>query len=113
MQSTVEQCQAFVDEDFDRVLGLAGLVQPARRLALVGDRGEGADRSRPGQGQRRGLVAGLDSPRPSPAPAAGRRRARRLQDEDALLALGTVGARQVATVGERQRPGEVELDESE
>jgi CTP:molybdopterin cytidylyltransferase MocA len=27
--------------------------------------------------------------------------------------LGPLGARQVATVGERQRPGEVELDESE
>jgi hypothetical protein len=36
-----------------------------------------------------------------------------LQNQDALLTLRPFGARQVAPVGEWQRSGEVELDESE
>jgi hypothetical protein len=113
VQGPVQQRQSLVDEDVDGVLGLAGLVQPARRLSLIRERGEGADRGRAGQGQGLRLVAEIDPAGPAPAPAGGARRADPLEDEDALRRLGPLGARQVATVGERQRPGEVELDESE
>ena len=111
MQGPVQQGESLVDEDVDRVLRLADLVQPAGRLALVGEGGEGADRGRPAEGQRRRLVGGFDPPRPALAPAGGG--ADLLQDQDALRTLGPSGARQVATVGQRQRPGEIELDESE
>ena len=112
VEGAVEQRQPFVGEGLDRVLGLTGLVQPARRLALAGQGREGADRGRPGQGQRSGIVVGLDSARPAPPPARGRR-PDLLQDQDALLALGAARSRQVAPVGQRQGSGEVELDESE
>jgi hypothetical protein len=114
VQGSVEEGQPFVDKDVYRVLGLAGLVQPARRFVLVGKWSEGADRGCPGQGQGRRLVVDLDldPPRPSPPPAAGRC-AERLQDKNALPALAPARPRQVAAVGEWQRPGEVELDESE
>lgn len=113
VQSPVQQRQPLVDEDVDGVLRLAGLVQPARCLSLVGQRREGADRGRAGQGQGLRFVAEIDPAGPSPAPAGRARRADPLQDEDALCALRPLGPRQVATVGERQRPGEIELDESE
>lgn len=113
VEGSVEQRQPFVGEDLDRVLGLAGLVQPACRLGLVGQGGEGADRGCPGQGQPRRLVTILDPAGPAATPAGGRWRAQSLQDQDALLALRPARARQVAPVGQRQRPGEVELDESE
>jgi hypothetical protein len=70
VQGAVEQLQPFVDEDVDGVLGLAGLLQPAGRLGLLGERGEGADRGRPGQRQRSVLAVSLSPLRP-PAAAGG------------------------------------------
>lgn len=110
MQGAVEQLQRFVDENLDGVLGLRCLVKPARRLLLGLEAGEGADRGDPRQRQRRPLAVGLAR---LPPPAAGRRGADLLQDEDALGGLRVEPPDQVAAVGERQRPGELELDEPE
>lgn len=111
VEGAVEQRQPFVDQDVEGVLGLAGLVEPAGRRLFALEGREGADRGRPGQVQRRGLLLGLA--RPAPLAAARGRGADPLQDEDALRRSCGVGARQVAPVGQRQRPGEVELDEPE
>lgn len=111
MQGAVEQRQAFVDQDLDGVLGLAGLVEPTRRGLLALEGSEGADRGRPGQPQGRGLRLGLAGPAPL-ADARGRG-ADPLQDEDALLRSRIGGAGQVAPVAKRQGPGEIELDEPE
>ena len=54
----------------DRVLGRGRLLEPARRLVLLGERLEGAHRGDPGQRQR--LWAAPARPRGrAPAPAAG------------------------------------------
>ena len=112
MQGAVEQVQAFVDEDVDRVLGLACFVEPASGGLLFFEWGEGADRRRPGQDQRILFALSLGLARPAPATAAGEGGADPLQDKDALLAgLGIPG--QVAAVGKRQGTGEMELGESE
>lgn len=113
VQGPVQQRQSIVDEDVDGVLRLAGLVQPACRLSLVRQRGEGTDRGRAGQDQGLRLGVDLDPAGAAPAAPGGPRCPDPLQDEDALCTLRPLGARQVATVGERQRPGEIELDESE
>jgi hypothetical protein len=112
VQGAVQQLQPFLNENVDRVLGLAGFIQPAGGCLLVFERGEGADRRRPRQDQRLRLALGLRLARPAPAPAGGEGGADPLQDEDALLA-GSGLAGEVAAVGQRQRAGEIELDESE
>ncbi len=111
VQGAVEQLQGFVDQDLDRVLGLRGFVKPACRFLFGLEAGEGADRGDSRQRQRRCLLLGLA--RPAAPPAAGRRRADLLQDEDALRGLRVEPANQVAAVGQRQRSSEVELDEPE
>jgi hypothetical protein len=50
VQSPVEQLQRFVDENLDGVLGLGCFVEPARRIFLSLEAGEGADRGDLGQG---------------------------------------------------------------
>ena len=86
--------------------------QPGRPRLGPLERLEGADRHRPSQRHlrrwRRGLaLAGSTAPARRP-----RRGGDRLQDQHAVAVLA-LAPRQVATVGERQRPGEVELGESE
>jgi len=110
VQRPVEQLQRFVDENLDGVLGLGCFVKPARRFLLDLEAGEGADRGDPGQRQRRRLAVGLA--RLSPA-AAGGGGTDLLQDEDGLGGLRVEPPDEVAPVGERQRPGELELDEPE
>jgi hypothetical protein len=83
VEGAVEQRQPFVDQDVDGVLSLAGLVEPAGRGLLVLEGRESADRGRPRQRQRRGLL--LDLARSAPLAAARGGGADPLQNEDALL----------------------------
>ena len=112
MKGSVEQVHPFADENVGGVLGLGRLVEPALRLLLIGEGGEGSDRRRPPQRQRRGFRLGVGAPRSAPALGGRGRRTQGPDDEDAL-ALATAGARQVAAVRQRQRACEVELRESE
>jgi hypothetical protein len=112
VEGAVQQPEAFLDEDIDRVLRLAGLVEPAGGRLLFFEGGEGADRRRPGQDQRLRLAFSLGSTRPAPPPAAGEGGADPLEDEDALLTRPGIPG-QVAAVGQRQGAGEIELGESE
>jgi hypothetical protein len=112
VQGAVEHGHAFADQDVGRVLGLAGLVEPARRCLLVRELRAGADRGGAGERQGGGPAVRFRLLRP-PAPFGRRRRRRqRLQDEDAVVRTCLV-AGQVAAVGQRQGAGEVELRESE
>jgi hypothetical protein len=111
VQRPVQQRDRFRGEDVDRVLRLADLVEPARRLLFAREGGEGPDRGGAAEGERRRLGIGATAA-PAPAPGPRGRCPQPLQDEDALLAfLSRAG--QVAAVGQRQGTGEVELDESE
>ncbi len=85
------------------------LSSQAARRRLVGERRVGADRGDPCQRQAGRGGAGLGRPGTAATARGGGRRAQRLDHQHALLGA----ARQVATVAERQRAGEVELGESE
>jgi len=86
VQGAVQEPEALLDEDVDRVLGLAGFVEPAGSRLLLFEGGEGADRRRPRQDERLRLALSLGLARPAAPPAAGEGGADPLQDEDALLA---------------------------
>jgi hypothetical protein len=113
MEGAVQQCDAVADEDVGGVLGLGCLVEPGLGLLCRVERREGADRGGAGERQRLRLGGGVGRTGTAPPPRGRPRGPDRLYDEDALGAAVELVAGQVAAVGQRQRPGEVELRESE
>jgi hypothetical protein len=112
VEGAVEQADALGEQPVGLLLGGERRPQPALGVLGVLEGGEGPDRGGPRQRQRRRLGTGLGRLRAAAPAARGGRRPERLQDEDALLRAGSP-AREVAPVGQRQRPGEIELRESE
>jgi hypothetical protein len=113
VEGTVEQGDPLADEHVGGVGGLGCLVEPAGRRVLTLEGSKGADRGRAGERQGGGLGSPLGLS--GPAAAVGRRRRcpERLHDQHALLLAGDSRPGQVAAIGQRQRPGEIELRESE
>ena len=97
-----------------RLLGLGRLVEPARRPRASSSNGAKARIAvARASGSAGGAAARRRALRPAPAPARARGGAPSVCTTRTLSSPPSLAPRQVAAVGERQGPGEVELGESE
>ena len=110
VQSAIEIVDAFFQQAVNRLLLLAGGLEPAFGCGFISEGLKGSHDRDSGQRQLSRRLVGLGVARLAPAPAGRWRGAKRLDHEHALPV--TV-SEHVASVRNREPAGEVELGESE